>query len=158
MSEPRQQRLFDDYRYFLYITDDWDSTPEEIVFDANDRCQQGECAAHAQCRSGLADAPLDNLLSNNAYMLITSLAWNLKAWFMHCVFLNPAGLKKAKQAEQKRGLLMMEFRTFVNFLVRVLRPSRTNWPSIGRVRLLAWNEWQSVFLRLVARLQRPLRC
>ena len=40
VSEPRQQRLFDDYRYFLYITDDWDSTPEEIVFDANDRCQQ----------------------------------------------------------------------------------------------------------------------
>ena len=72
VSEPRQQRLFDDYRYFLYITDDWDSTPEEIVFDANDRCQQEECAGAAQCRSGL-DGLLDNLLSNNAYMLITLL-------------------------------------------------------------------------------------
>src|SRR5687768_7302683 len=40
VSEPQQQRLFDDYRYFLYITNDGQSTPEEIVFSANDRCQQ----------------------------------------------------------------------------------------------------------------------
>ena len=47
VSEPRQQRLFDDYRYFLYITNDWDSTPEEIVFDANDRCQQENVLARS---------------------------------------------------------------------------------------------------------------
>ena len=52
---------------------------------------------------------------------------------------------------------MMEFRTFVNFLVRVpAQVVRTGRRLV--VRLLAWNEWQSVFLRLVARLQRPLRC
>ena len=28
-------------------------------------------------------------LSNNAYMLITSLAWNLKAWFALCLPGNP---------------------------------------------------------------------
>ena len=89
-------------------------------------------------------------------MLITSLAWNLKAWFALCLP-EPCGPKKAKQAEQKRGLLMMEFRTFVNFLVRVpAQVVRTGRRLV--VRLLAWNEWQSVFLRLVARLQRPLRC
>jgi hypothetical protein len=155
VSEPRQQRLFDDYRYFLYITDDWDSTPEEIVFDANDRCQQENVLAQLNAVRAL-HAPLDNLLSNNAYMLITSLAWNLKAWFALCLP-EPCGPKKAKQAEQKRGLLMMEFRTFVNFLVRVpAQVVRTGRRLV--VRLLAWNEWQSVFLRLVARLQRPLRC
>ena len=40
MSEPQQGRLFDDYRYFFYITNDWESTPQQIVFSANDRCQQ----------------------------------------------------------------------------------------------------------------------
>ena len=44
---------------------------------------------------------------------------------------------------------MMEFRTFVNFLVHDARQVvRTGRRLV--VRLLAWNEWQSVFLRLVA--------
>jgi hypothetical protein len=37
-QQPRQQRPFEDYRYFIYITNDWQSTPEEIVFSAHDRC------------------------------------------------------------------------------------------------------------------------
>ena len=101
-------------------------------------------------------APLDNLLSNNAYMLITSLAWNLKAWLALCLP-QPCGPAQSTQAEQKRRLLTMEFRTFINFLVRV--PAQV--VRTGRrllVRLLAWNEWQPVFLRLTALLRRPLRC
>ena len=44
-EEPRrhekgQQRLFDEVRYFFYITNDWDMSAEEIVFEANDRCDQ----------------------------------------------------------------------------------------------------------------------
>lgn len=38
--EERQQKLFDDYRYFFYLTNDRDSTAEEIVFTANARCDQ----------------------------------------------------------------------------------------------------------------------
>ena len=79
VSEPPQQRLFDDYRYFFYLTNDHNSTPEEIVFTANDRCQQENLLAQLKSVRAL-HAPVDNLLSNNAYMLITSLAWNLKAW------------------------------------------------------------------------------
>jgi len=157
VSEPRQQRLFDDYIYRLYLTNDWDSTPEEIVFDANDRCQQENILAQLNAVRAL-HAPLDNLLSNNAYMLITSLAWNLKAWLALCLP-EPDGTGKAKQAEQKRGLLTMEFRTFVNSLMRVpAQVVRTGRRLV--IRLLAWNEWQPVFLRLAARLRRcqPLRC
>ena len=40
VSEPRQIRLFDDYRYFFYLTNDRESTLEEIVFTANERCKQ----------------------------------------------------------------------------------------------------------------------
>jgi Transposase DDE domain group 1 len=155
VSEPRQQRLFDDYRYFLYLTNDWDSTPEEIVFTANDRCQQENVLAQLNAVRAL-HAPLDNLLSNNAYMLITSLAWNLKAWLALCLP-QPSGPARSQQAEQKRRLLTMEFRTFINVLVRV--PAQV--VRTGRrllVRLLAWNEWQPVFLRLTALLRRPLRC
>jgi hypothetical protein len=155
VSEPKQQRLFDDYLYFLYLTNDEDSAPEEIVFTANDRCQQENVLAQLNAVRAL-HAPLDNLLSNNAYMLITSLAWNLKAW-LALSLPEPSGPGKAMQAEQKRGLLTMEFRTFVNSLMRV--PAQI--VRTGRrlaIRLLAWNQWQSVFLRLAARLCRPLRC
>jgi hypothetical protein len=157
VSEPRAQRLFDDYIYFLYLTNDWDSTPAEIVFDANDRCQQENVLAQLNAVRAL-HAPLGNLLSNNAYMLITSLAWNLKAWLALSVP-EPCGSGKVKQAEQKRGLLMMEFRTFVNSLMRVpAQVVRTGRQLV--IRLLAWNEWQPVFLRLAARLcgRDPLRC
>jgi hypothetical protein len=159
VHEPRQQqqqlRLLDDYRYFFYITNDWDSTPEEIVFDANDRCQQENVLAQLNAVRAL-HAPLDNLLSNNAYMLITSLAWNLKAW-LALSLPESAGRGKAAPAEPKRGLLTMEFRTFVNSLIRVpAQIVRTGRRLV--IRLLAWNQWQTVFLNLAERLCRPLRC
>ena len=155
VREAGQKQLFDDYRYFFYLTNDWDSTPEEIVFDANDRCQQENVLAQLNAVRAL-HAPLDNLVSNNAYMLITSLAWNLKAW-LALSLPEPCGFGKEKQAAQKRDLLLMEFRTFVNNIMRV--PAQI--VNTGRklvIRLLAWNEWQPVFLKLTSRLQQPLRC
>jgi len=155
VRERGQKQLFDDYRYFLHLTNDWKSTPAEIVFDGNDRCQQENILAQLNSVRALY-APLDNLLSNNAYMLITSLAWNLKAW-LALQLPEPGGFEKKKQAEQKRGLLMMEFRTFVNSLMRVpAQVVRTGRRLV--LRLLAWNEWQRVFLKLAAQVCRPLRC
>jgi hypothetical protein len=156
VRERGQKQLLDDYRYFFYLTNDWESTPEEIVFDANDRCQQENVLAQLNAVRAL-HAPLDNLLSNNAYMLITSLAWNLKAW-LALSLPEPCGFQKDKQAEQKRGLLTMEFRTFVNSLMRLpAQVVRTGRRLVFR--LLAWNDWQPVFLKLAARLcRRPLRC
>ena len=57
----------------------------------------------------------------------------------------------------KHGLLTMEFRTFVNSLIRVpAQIVRTGRRLV--IRLLDWNEWQRVFLKLMSRLfQRPLR-
>jgi hypothetical protein len=156
VRERGQKQLFDDYRYFLYLTNDWDRTPAEIVFDANDRCQQENILAQLNAVRAL-HAPLDNLLSNNAYMLITSLAWNLKAW-LGLSLPEPCGFQKDKQAAHKRGLLTMEFRTFVNSLMRVpAQVVRTGRRLV--IRLLAWNEWQPVFLKLAALLRRrSLRC
>jgi len=155
IREKGQKQLFDDYMYLFYITNDWKSTPEEIVFQANDRCQQENILAQLNAVRAL-HAPVDNLISNNAYMLITSLAWNLKAW-LALSLPEPRGFGKEKQAAQKRGLLTMEFRTFVNSLIRVpAQILRTGGRLV--IRLLAWNEWQHVFLKLASRLSQPLRC
>jgi hypothetical protein len=160
-QRPQQQRLFPDYRYFIYITNDWDSTPEEIIFSANDRCQQENLIA--QLKGGVRSlaAPVDNLLSNWAYMLMTALAWNLKAWLALCLPAENGRWHEPHQA-QKQQLLGLEFRTFVNHFLRV--PAQV--VKTGRrlvVRLLAWNAWQPVFFRLVDQFTRPshwrpLRC
>lgn len=160
-QQPQQQRLFPDYRYFIYITNDWQSRPEQIVFSANDRCQQENLIA--QLKGGVRSlaAPVDNLLSNWAYMLMTSLAWNLKAWLALWLPAEPGRWHEQHQA-QKQQLLGLEFRTFVNHFLRV--PAQI--VKTGRqivVRLLAWNSWQPVFFRLVDQFLRPacscpLRC
>jgi Transposase DDE domain group 1 len=155
----QQQRLFDDYRYFIYITNDWQRTPAQIVFLANHRCQQENLIS--QLKSGVRSlsAPVDNLLSNWAYMLMTSLAWNLKAWL--ALWLpSEHGRQREQQQAQKQQLLGLEFRTFVNYFLRVpAQIVKTGRRSIAR--LLAWNAWQPVFFRLVeqfVRRSRPLRC
>jgi hypothetical protein len=156
VSEPKQQRLFADYRYFIYITNDWKSTPAEIVFSANDRCQQENLLA--QLKGGVRSlvAPVDNLLSNWAYMLMTSLAWNLKAWL--ALWLSaPSGRWREQHQAQKQQLLGWEFRTFVNHFMRV--PAQV--VKTGRrivVRLLAWNAWQPVFFRVLDQFVRPPSC
>ena len=46
-----QLRLFEEYRYFFYITNDRDTPAEDIVFSANDRCNQENLIA--QLKSGV---------------------------------------------------------------------------------------------------------
>ena len=155
VSEPKQGRLFDDYKYFIYITNDWESTPVEIVFGANDRCNQENVWAQLK-ESRAFHAPLNTLWSNWAYMLIAAQAWNLKAWLALCLP-PPQGRQREKQKQERTGLLRMEFRTFVNAFVRIpCQVSRTGRKIMHR--LLAWNRWQHVFFRLVTRFARPLRC
>lgn len=166
VSEPKQERLFEDYRYFLYITNDWQSTPEEIVFSANDRCQQENILAQLAALRAL-HAPVDNLLSNEAYMLMTALGWNLKAWLALALPEEAAPAKpptkRSKSAKQKsavsskRQLLGMEFRTFVNYFLRI--PAQV--VKTGRriiVRLMAYNHWQPIFFQLSETFSRPRRC
>jgi hypothetical protein len=154
VREPRQGRLFDDYRYFLYLTNDWERTPEEIVFDANDRCDQENL--FAQLKGGVRSlkAPVDNLLSNEAWMLMTSLAWNLKAWLARVPV---DGRRRGQQVAERQRLGRLEFRTFVNAFLRVPAQIVRGGRRIV-VRLLATIAWQRVFFRLAAQLSRPLRC
>ena len=75
-----QKQLFDDARCFFYITNDEEKPAEEIVFEANDRCNQENLLAQLKGGVRSLTAPVDNLVSNWAYMVMGSLAWSLKAW------------------------------------------------------------------------------
>ena len=150
--EKGEQRLFDDYRYFFYLTNDWESPASEIVFKANGRCNQENL--NAQLKGGVRalTAPVDNLESNWAYMVMTALAWNLKAWYALWPPESP-GRWAQRHRREKATLLGMEFKTFVNGFMRVpCQIIRAGRRLLYRV--LSWNPWQPLFFRTFA----ALRC
>ena len=75
-----QMRLFDEYRYFFCITNDRKMTAKQVVFSANDRCKQENLIAQLKSGVRALTAPVDDLVSNWAYMVMGSLSWSLKAW------------------------------------------------------------------------------
>jgi hypothetical protein len=150
--EKGELRLFDDYIYFFYLTNDWASTPAAIVFEANQRCNQENL--NAQLKGGVCalTAPVDNLESNWAYMVMTALAWNLKAWFALWPTEGP-GRHIERHQHEKQTILGMEFKTFINAFLRL--PCQI--VNAGRrliYRVLSWNPWQRIFFRTIA----PLHC
>jgi hypothetical protein len=149
--EKGEQHLFDDYRYFFYLTNDWTSSPAEIVFSANDRCNQENL--HAQLKGGVCalQAPVDDLESNWAYMVMVALAWNLKAWWALWPTEVP-GRYAQRAREQKETVLRMEFKTFVNAFMRLpCQIVRTSRRLIYR--LLSWNPWNGMFFRVLDQLR-----
>ncbi len=150
--EKGELRLFDDYDYFYYLTNDWTSSPTQIVFEANQRCNQENL--NAQLKGGVRalTAPVDNLESNWAYMVMTALAWNLKAWFALWPTEGP-GRHIERHHQEKEMILRMEFKTFINAFVRLpCQIVRTGGRLVYRI--LSWNPWQRVFFRTFAQLRR----
>jgi len=150
-----EQVLFDDVRYFFYISNHYAATPAEIVFSANDRCNQEKLIEQLKNGAKALDVPVDNLLSNWAYMVMASLVWTLKAWF--ALMLPETGRWADQHKAEKQSVLKMGFKRFCNAFLRV--PCQIIRQA-GRVvyRLLAWNPWQHVFLRGVDALHHPLQC
>jgi len=153
--EAGDQVLFDDLRYFFYLTNDEDTAADELVFLANDRCNQENLIEQLKNGVHALRMPVNTLVSNGAYMVMASLAWTLKAWF--ALLLPETGRWGEQYAAEKQQVLRMEFRTFQQAFIampcQILRAGR-------RIvyRLLAWNPWQRVFLRGVEALRLPLRC
>jgi len=144
-----QMRLFEEYRYFFYITNDRETPAEEIVFSANDRCDQENLIAQLKGGVHALTTPVDTLESNWAYMVMASLAWSLKAWSALLVPVSPR--HAARHEAEKRSLLRMEFPTFCAAVIQMpCQIVRTGQRLIYR--LLSWTPWQGTFLRLVERL------
>ena len=147
--EKGEHRLFDEVRYFFYITNDRESTPSEVVFSCNDRCNQENLIEQLSNGVRAFRAPVDNLMSNWAYMVMTSLAWNLKAWW--ALWLPESGRWATQHRAQKQQVLKMEFRKFVNYFMKI--PCQIIHSGRCVVyRLLNWNQWLHVFRRLVVEL------
>ena len=149
--EKGEVRLLDEIRYFFYITNDRVASAAEIVFGCNDRCDQENILAHLGSGVHALKAPVDDLISNWAYMVMISLAWTLKAWVALWLPIQPR--HRERHQEERRSLLRMEFKTFVNVFVKIpcqiVRQARR---IIYRV--LNWNPYLSPFFRLC----QVLRC
>jgi Transposase DDE domain group 1 len=122
--------LFDEIRYFFYITNRRKDAKEKIVGLANHRCDQENVIEQLKNGVNSMRMPVADLLSNWAYMVMTSLAWNLKAW---CALLAP---------DRERGmeLLRMEFRRFMHAIILV--PAQIVMKGRQIIfRILSYNTW-----------------
>jgi hypothetical protein len=128
--------LFDDVRYFFYITNDRAMSPAEVVYFANDRCDHENDIEQLKNGVKALRMPAGDLVSNWAYMVIAALAWNLKAW---------VGLWMPNQVLGKR-IVRMEFKRFLNTFMKI--------PCLivkgGRritYRVVGYNRWLKDYLR-----------
>jgi len=132
--EKGEELLFDEIRYFFYITTRTDLTAAQVVELANGRCDQENVIEQLKNGVNAMRMPVDNLLSNWAYMVMAALAWNLKAWFAMMV----------RRRDRRMELLRMEFRRFQHAMillpVQIVRQGRKII-----YRLLGYNEWLTDF-------------
>ena len=134
--------LFDEVRYFFYITNRKDKA-QKIVGLANGRCDQENVIEQLKNGVNAMRVPVNDLVSNWAYMVMAALAWNLKAWFGLLMPNRERGLELAK----------MEFRRFLHAVMllpcQVVRTAR-------RViyRVLSYNSWLKDFFATWERMER----
>jgi hypothetical protein len=138
--------LFDEYRFFFYITNERRKSADWVVGQARQRCNQENLIAQLKGQVRALHAPVNTLNANWAYIIMATLAWSLKAW---CALLLPvSGRGDESHEEQKRRLLTMEFRTFLAAFIEipcqiVTTGRRVVW------RVLAYNPWLGAFFRLL---------
>jgi len=126
--------LLEDIKYFFYLTNHTDYRVQEIVALANQRCDQENVIEQLKNGVNAMRMPVDDLLSNWAYMVISALGWNLKSWY---------GLL---MPNRQRGLelVQMEFRRFLHAIV--LLPAQI--VRSGRriiYRIMGYNRWLKDF-------------
>jgi hypothetical protein len=141
--EKGEQVLFDDIRYFFYITNDQEMSAAEVVFFANDRCDQENLIEQLKNGVNALRMPSDDLLSNWAYMVIAALAWNLKSWYGLLVPDRGAG----------QTIVRMEFKRFLhNFILLPCQILKTGRRLVFRV--LAYTKHLRTFFETFAVLKR----
>ncbi len=144
--ERGETALFDDVRYFFYITNDRNLTAEQVVFEANDRCNQENLIEQLKNGVRALHAPVNTLNANWAYMVMASIAWTLKAWMALSLPISPRW--REKHEAERRAWLRMEFRTFRNAVIEV--PAQVLQSGRRRIwRFLAWRPQLPVLFRLL---------
>jgi len=136
--EKQGVQVGEEVRYFFYITNERQRSCAEVVYFANDRCDQENLIEQLKNGVKALRLPSNTLEGNWAYMVIGALALNLKVWL---ALLQP-------RVEHRQSLLSMEFKKFLQ--VWMLLPCQIL--RCGRqlvFRVLAYNEWVAVLLRSV---------
>lgn len=145
-KEQGDVRLIDEIRYFFYISNETPSvSSEDVVFGCNDRCDQENLIAQLSGGVRSLRAPVDNLLSNWAYMVMASIAWNLKAW---TALLVPVEAQHDQEHRgEKKRLLTMEYKTFLSAFIHIpCQIARQARRTIHR--LLGSTDYTPAFFRL----------
>ena len=133
--------LFEEVRYFFYITNRQDKA-EKIVALANGRCDQENVIEQLKNGVNAMRMPVNDLVSNWAYMVMAALAWNLKAWYGLLVPNRERGIE----------LVKMEFRRFLHAVMLLpCQIVRTARQVIYRV--LSDNSWLKDFFATWERLE-----
>ena len=104
-----EQVLFDEVRYFFYITTRTDLSIEQVVELANERCDQENVIEQLKNGVNALRVPLYDLVSNWAYMVTAALAWNIKSWFAMMMH----------RKTDRRDYLRMEFRRFLTSIILI---------------------------------------
>ena len=136
IEERGQLSLGTNIRYFFYVTNDPDLPIDQVVFHANERCNQENLIAQLKSGVNSLKGPLNKFVANWVLMVTASLAWSLKAWMALLLPSSPDHPPKEDEAERNR-LLRMDFRTFVLHFMMV----PTQIMNKGRqliYRALAW--------------------
>jgi len=135
--------FFEDIKYFFYITNHTEYSAEQVVGLANGRCDQENVIEQLKNGVNAMRMPVDDLLSNWAYMVTSALAWNLKSWY---------GLLMPNR-QQGLELVQMEFRRFLHAIVllpaQILRSGR-------RIiyRIMGYNSYLKDFFAVWEKLRR----
>jgi hypothetical protein len=141
LVEQGQMVLCDDVRYFFSITHIEEMSHAEVVSFCNDRCNQENLIEQLKNGLNALRMPVGDLVSNWAYMIMSSLAWTLKAWFALLV----------RHAQRREELLKMEFRRFLNTIVRLPTQIVRGGHRI-LYRILGYNDWSRTFLETYDRI------
>jgi hypothetical protein len=104
-----ERLLFDDIRYFFYITNDWKKSARQLVDFYRKRADHENDIEQLKNGVRAMDNPSDSLNANWAYMVIASLAWDLKAWYGMLMPYRPLGL----------SIIRMEFKRFVQTFINI---------------------------------------
>ena len=145
-EERGQTALFDHVRYFFYITNDQTLTPAQVVFEANQRCDQENLIEQLKNGVRALHAPVNSLNANWAYMLATSLAWSLKAWAALLIPIAPRW--QLRHVQEQQSILRMDFRAFVNRFINL--PAQV--VNTGRrviLRLIGSTQHLQLFFRML---------
>jgi len=149
-----QELLFPETRYFFYITNDRTASCRDIVLSANQRCNQENLIQQLKEGTRSLHAPVNTLHANWAYMLISSMAWSLKAWF--ALLMPVHGRWNERHQQEKDRILRMEFKGFIDRFIRIpCQVVRKGRQLIYRV--LNTSPDLNIFFRAISALEQPLR-